>query len=110
MSWLQTPGITLEKSKSIILGDLMEVSESTVYRWKTNTQPVGTKHVERLTAIMEIYLYGAEVLGSRQAFIRWLALPSTLLAGQTPLSHLDGNAGLKLVHHILEKVEYSAPL
>ncbi len=109
MSWLQVPGITLEKSKSVIIGDLMEVSESTVYRWRTNTQPVNTKHVERLTELMDIYLYGAEVLGSRQDFIRWLALPSVLLSGHTPLSRLDGTTGLKLVRHILEKIEYGAP-
>jgi len=111
MSWLQVPGITLQRSKSVIIGDLMEVSESTVYRWRTNsTQSVNTRHVERLTELMDIYLYGAEVLGSRQDFIRWLALPSVLLSGHTPLSRLDGATGLKLVRHILEKIEYGAPL
>ncbi len=110
MSWLQVPGITLEKSRSVIISDLMEVSESTVYRWRTNAQSVTTKHAERLTDLMDLYLYGAEVMGSRQDFIRWLALPSTLLSGNTPLSRLDGSTGLKLVRHILEKIEYGAPL
>lgn len=110
MSWLDVPGITLEKSKPVIIGDLMEVSESTVYRWRTNAQSVNTKHVERLTELMDVYLYGAEVLGSRQDFIRWLALPNVLLSHSTPMSHLDGATGLKLVRHMLDKIQYGAPL
>jgi uncharacterized protein (DUF2384 family) len=110
MSLLTAPGVSLQKPKSEVFGDLMEVSESTVYRWRTNTQHVDIKHAERLTALMDIYLYGEEVFGSRPAFIRWLSLATPLLDGDAPLSRMDGTTGLKLLRHILQKIEYGAPL
>jgi putative toxin-antitoxin system antitoxin component (TIGR02293 family) len=108
--WLSEVSSLLESSRAEVLSDLMEVSPSTIYRWKTSDKYVETKHAERLSEIMGLYLYGADVFGSRVAFTEWLVRQNAHLEQDMPLSRLDGPTGIKLVRHLLDKIEQGAPV
>lgn len=108
--WLSEVSSLLESSRAEVLSDLMEVSPSTIYRWKTSDKYVETRHAERLSEIMDLYLYGADVFGTRAAFTEWLVRPNIHLGQDTPLSRLDGPTGIKLVRHLIDKIEHGAPV
>ncbi len=99
-----------DKTKAEILGDMMKVSPTTIYRWKSSTQVVGEKYVDRLSAIIELFLYGEEVFGSDDHFKSWLESANIHLEGQVPLQLFDSLAGINLVKHLLDKIEYGAPV
>ena len=103
-------GLILESSKAAFLGDLMEVSESTIYRWKNSHDTVKESHADRLSQLIELYNYGSEVLGSEEAFKQWLNNPNLHFEGETPITRLDSLAGIKLIRHLLDKIEYGAPV
>ncbi len=102
--------LIVEKSKAVILGSLMEVSESTIYRWKNSLAIVKASHADRLSHLIELYTYGVEVLGSDEAFKIWLNEPNIHFKEQAPITRLDSLAGIKLIRHLLDKIEYGAPV
>ena len=102
--------LTVENSKAVILGSLMEVSESTIYRWKNSMTPVKAAHADRLSHLIELYTYGVEVLGSEEAFKDWLNQPNIHFKSEAPITRLDSLAGIKLIRHLLDKIEYGAPV
>jgi uncharacterized protein (DUF2384 family) len=88
----------------------MEVSESTIYRWKNSVSIVKESQADRLSQLIELYTYGEEVLGSEIAFKDWLNQGNLHFQGETPFTRLDSLAGLKLTRHLLDKIEYGAPV
>ena len=100
----------LEGSKAAMLGNLLEVSESTIYRWKNSVNIVKESHADRLAQLIELYTYGEEVLGSKAAFNEWLNQANLHFKGETPITWLDSLAGIKLIRHLLDKIEYGAPV
>lgn len=102
--------LIIDKSKAAILGTLMEVSESTIHRWKNSLNTVKEPHADRLSQLMELYTYGEYVLGSEEEFKEWLNQPNLHFNGDTPSSRLDSSVGIKLIRHLLDKIEYGAPV
>jgi uncharacterized protein (DUF2384 family) len=100
----------LESSKAKFLGNLMEVSESTIYRWKNSVNVVKESHADRLSQLIELYTYGEEVLGSEAAFKEWLNQANLHFNGEAPITRLDNFAGVKFIGHLLDKIEYGAPV
>lgn len=102
--------MVVENSRAAILGSLMEVSESTAYRWKNSLTIVKAAHADRLSHLIELYTYGVEVLGSDEAFKNWLNQPNIHFKSEPPITRLDSLAGIKLIRHLLDKIEYGAPV
>ena len=98
------------RSRSELLSELMEVSESTFYRWKTSKKRVDVKYAGRLSELMGLTVYGKEVLGSKTAFFNWLVASNIHLAGKAPIDILDNLPGIQYVKHLLDKIEYGAPV
>jgi len=92
------------------IGLVMEVSEATVYRWKASQAKVKEKDADRLSELIDLYLFGHEVLGSKAAFIDWLYSPNIHLNNKMPLDILDSLSGLKFVKHLLQKIEHGVPV
>ena len=102
--------VSLSKSKSSMLSELMEVSESTFYRWKKSKKKVEEKYAERLSELMQLYAYGEDVFVSKDLFLEWLNTTNLHLDNKTPLDHLDSLPGIRYVRHLLDKIEYGAPV
>lgn len=93
-------------SKVNIICSLMEISESTLFRWRTNSKTVDAKHADKLTAVMGIFALGTDVFESKQRFVEWLSGKNFHLDDRPPLSFIDSNAGIQMVEHLLYKIEY----
>ena len=106
-SSVMAPG---DRSKAAFLSRLMEVSESTFYRWKKSEKTVEKRDAERLAELMHLYAYGEEGFGSRPTFEDWLNTPNVHLDQQAPVTHLDSLPGLRYIRHLLDKIEYGAPV
>jgi putative toxin-antitoxin system antitoxin component (TIGR02293 family) len=102
--------LQLPKSRSELLSELMEVSESTFYRWKKNKKKVEEKYAERLTELIHLYTYGEEVFESKALFIEWLNAPNLHLDMKPPIEHIDSTPGIRYIKHLLDKIEYGAPV
>jgi putative toxin-antitoxin system antitoxin component (TIGR02293 family) len=98
------------KSKATLLSDLMEVSEATFYRWKKSSRTVEEKYAERLTEIIDLFVYGTNVFGSKVEFVRWLDSNNLHLGNQPPIQILDRSSGIRYVRHLLDKIEFGAPV
>ncbi len=102
--------IQISKSKSELLSELMEVSESTFYRWKKSKKKVEEKYAERLSELIQLYTYGEEVFESKVSFLEWLNSPNLHLDMKPPIEHLDSIPGIRYVKHLLDKIEYGVPV
>ena len=98
------------KSKAALLSKLMDVSETTIYRWKNSKRKVDIKYAERLSELINFYLYGEEVMGSKEAFSEWLKSPNIHLQNEEPNALLSSLTGIKYLQHLLDKIEYGAPV
>ena len=102
--------LQLSKSRSELLSELMEVSESTFYRWKKSKKKVEEKYAERLTELIDLYSYGEEVFESKESFLEWLNAPNLHLDMKPPIEHIDSIPGIRYIKHLLDKIEYGAPV
>ncbi|NNF36344.1 MAG: DUF2384 domain-containing protein [Saprospiraceae bacterium] len=102
--------LQLSKSRSKLLSELMEVSESTFYRWKKSKKKVEEKYAERLTELIHLYTYGEEVFESKASFLEWLNSPNLHLDMKLPIEYIDSIPGIRYVKHLLDKIEYGAPI
>jgi len=102
--------VEFDKARSSIASDLMDVSESTFYRWKNRRNKVEEKHAEQLTLLIELYQYGQDVFGSKVQFLEWLTAPNLHFEDASPIEFLNSASGFRLVRHLLDKIEYGAPL
>jgi len=98
------------KSRAALLSDLMDVSETTIYRWKNSKRKVETKYAERLSELIEFYLYGEEVFGSKSAFVAWLKSPNIHLEYEAPIEILNSSTGINYLKHLLDKIEFGVPV
>lgn len=102
--------IQIAKSKSALLSELMEISESTFFRWKNNKKKVEGKYAERLSELVNLFTSGEEVFEAKELFLEWLNTPNLHLEMKLPLSHLDNIPGIRYINHLLDKIEYGAPV
>lgn len=98
------------KSFADVISQMMEVSESTIYRWKTKKDKVKERDAERLSALIDLNLYGKEVFESEEEFRNWLKASNLHLDGRSPIDILDSMSGINYVRHLLDKIEYGAPI
>jgi putative toxin-antitoxin system antitoxin component (TIGR02293 family) len=102
--------VDVMKSRSAQLSELMEVSEATFYRWKNSRKKVEEKYAERLSELIILYSYGEEVFDSKKSFLEWLNSPNIHFNMNPPIDHLDSLPGIRYTRHLLDKIEYGAPV
>ena len=102
--------VEFDRARAAIAADLMDVSESTFYRWKHRESSVEEKHAEQLSALIELYLYGQEVFDSKLQFLEWLTTPNLHFQEKSPIEFLNSASGFQLIRHLLDKIEYGAPV
>jgi putative toxin-antitoxin system antitoxin component (TIGR02293 family) len=93
--------ITL-KSTSEILG----VSEPSIYRWTKAERPLESNVSILLLEVVDLFLYGTEVFGTKDNFFKWLALSNTAMGGMEPEELVKVPGGVSKIRDILGRIEY----
>jgi putative toxin-antitoxin system antitoxin component (TIGR02293 family) len=86
--------------------DMLNVSEPTLYRWTKANKNLDRNFSVKLFEIADLFLYGEEVFGNRNAFFNWLNLPNTALGGLHPIELIEIPGGVSKVKDILGRIEY----
>jgi len=86
--------------------NMLNVSEPTLYRWTKANKNLDRNSSVKLFEIADLFLYGEEVFGNRNAFFNWLNLPNTALGGMQPRELIEIPGGVSKVKDILGRIEY----
>lgn len=100
--------LTLAKKLSLTIeeiADILHISERTLQRYTPSTL-IKTEHADRAIELAKLYERGAEVLGSHEAFNRWLRHPNLALRHQVPLTLLDTSIGFTMVLNVLGRIAH----
>jgi putative toxin-antitoxin system antitoxin component (TIGR02293 family) len=92
-------GISMEKMSSLI-----HVSHRTIQR-KGDDELLNVYSTEQILEIAEVISRGIEVLGSIEAFTKWLHKDIRALNYGKPLDYLDTSFGTSLIKDILGRIE-----
>lgn len=87
------------------ISDVLHISERTLQRYEPSTL-IKTEHADRAIELAKLYERGASVLGSYEAFNRWLRQSNYALKNQVPLTLLDTSIGFTLVLDVLGRIEH----
>jgi putative toxin-antitoxin system antitoxin component (TIGR02293 family) len=83
------------------------ISERTFHRLKSeSTKRLDADKSGRAWALAEVLSRATEVLGSKDAAERWLAMPALALGSRRPIDMMETNAGAEAVRTLLEQLEY----
>ena len=89
-----------------LTANMLNVSELTLYRWTKANKNLDRNFSVKLFEIADLFLYGEEVFGNRNAFFKWLNLPNTALGGLQPQELIEIPGGVSKVKDILGRIEY----
>jgi len=87
------------------IADILHISERTLQRYSPDTF-IKTEHADRAIELARLYERGIDVLGSAEAFNKWLRQPNYALRNQAPLSLLDTSIGFTMVLDVLGRIEH----
>jgi putative toxin-antitoxin system antitoxin component (TIGR02293 family) len=93
-------GISMEKMSSLI-----HVSLRTIQR-KNDDELLNVYSTEQILEIAEVISRGIQVLGSIEAFTKWLHQDIRALNFSKPLDFLDTSFGTSLIKDILGRIEH----
>lgn len=85
---------------------MLNISEPTIYRWTKANITLERNFSVKLFEITDLFLYGSEVFGSKEDFIKWLNLPNTALGGMEPQELIEIPGGVSKVRDIIGRIEH----
>ena len=85
---------------------ILNVSEPTIYRWIKANKTLDRNTAVQLLELSYLFIYGAEVFPSSDAFFKWLHFPNLALGGMMPKDLLDIPDGVSKVRDLLGRIEY----
>jgi len=100
--------ITLSSILSISMekmSNLLHISHRTIQR-KSNTELLNIYSTEQVLEIADVVSRGIDVLGSIDAFTKWLHSELRALNYKSPLDYLDTSFGAQLVKDLLGRLEH----
>jgi len=89
-----------------LVAQILDISEPTLYRWTKANRNLDRNFSVKLFEITDLFLYGEEVFGNRDAFFKWLKLPNEALGGLEPQELIEIPGGISKVKDILGRIEY----
>ncbi len=92
-------------SKNVV-AQILSVSEPTLYRWAKANKNLERNFTVKLFEIVDLFVYGEEVFGDRDAFFKWLNLPNEALGGLKPQELIEIPGGVSKVKDIIGRIEY----
>jgi putative toxin-antitoxin system antitoxin component (TIGR02293 family) len=100
--------LALAKKISLTIEEIaciLHISERTLQRYEPETL-IKTEYTDRAIELAQLYERGVEVLGTEEAFNRWIRTPNRALSNEIPLNLLDTSIGFTMVLQILGRIEY----
>ncbi len=88
------------------VAELLNVSEPTIYRWIKGKKKLDRNFSIQLFELADLFLFGAEIFESKEAFFEWLHLPSLALGGLQPREVLAVPNGIGKVRDLIGHIEY----
>ena len=92
--------------KKELVAQILDISEPTLYRWIKADKKLDRNFSVKLFEIADLFLYGEEVFGNRDAFFKWLYLPNDALGGLEPYELIEIPGGVSKVRDVLGRIEY----
>lgn len=92
--------------KKELVAQILDISEPTLYRWIKADKKLDRNFSVKLFEIADLFLYGEEVFGNRDAFFKWLYLPNNVLGGLEPYELIEIPGGVSKVRDVLGRIEY----
>lgn len=92
--------------KKELVAQMLNISEPTLYRWTKSNKILERNFSVKLFEIADLFLYGEEVFGNRDAFSKWLNLPNKALGGLEPHELIEIPGGVAKVKDVLGRIEY----
>lgn len=89
-----------------LVSQILDISEPTLYRWIKSNKILDRNFSVKLFEIADLFLYGEEVFGKRDAFFKWIYLPNDALGGMEPQELIEIPGGVSKVKDILGRIEY----
>lgn len=87
------------------LAELLQIGARTLTRLKSSSR-LPPDISDRLYAVASIYALAEEVLGARDAAVRWLGSPQFGLQHHRPIEFLSTELGRQQVRSLLNQIEY----
>ncbi len=88
------------------VAQILDISEPTLYRWIKANKSLNRNFSIKLFEIADLFLYGEEVFGKRDAFFKWINLPNDALGGMEPKELIEVPGGVSKVRDLLGRIEY----
>ncbi len=82
------------------------ISERTLSRRTAKSELLSADVSDRTVRMARILAQATETFGTREKASLWLQSPNRVLEGQTPLSLLDTDAGVRSVETVLGRIEW----
>ena len=86
--------------------NMLNISSPTIYRWTKANKNLGRNYSVKLFEVADLFLYGSEVFGSKERFLKWLNLPNTALGGMEPQELVEIPGGVSKVKDIIGRIEH----
>jgi len=82
------------------------ISDRTLSRRIAKDERLSTEESDRTVRLARVFALATDTLGTSQKASLWLQAPNRVLEGQTPLSLLDTDTGVRSVETILGRIAW----
>jgi putative toxin-antitoxin system antitoxin component (TIGR02293 family) len=89
-----------------VLAKVVGISERTLSRRLASGSRLSADESDRTMRVARVVANANDVFGNSAKAAHWLKTPNRVMEGETPLSLLDTDAGVKWVETILGRIDY----
>lgn len=89
-----------------VLAKVVGISERTLSRRLSNGSKLSVQESDRTMRVARVMAKATDIFGNAGKAAHWLKTPNRVMEGETPLSLLDTDAGVKWVETILGRIDY----
>ena len=80
---------------------MLNISSPTLYRWIRSNKNLEKNYSIQLFELTDLFLYGIDVFGNKENFLKWLNLSNTALGCLEPNELLEVPGGISKVKDVL---------
>jgi putative toxin-antitoxin system antitoxin component (TIGR02293 family) len=88
------------------LAKVVGISDRTLSRRLANDSKLSADESDRTMRVARVMAQATDTFGNATKAAHWLKTPNAVMEGETPLSLLDTDAGVKWVETILGRIDY----
>jgi putative toxin-antitoxin system antitoxin component (TIGR02293 family) len=89
-----------------ILAKVVGISDRTLSRRLASGSKLSAEESDRTMRVARVMAKATDTFGNAEKAAHWLKTPNRVMEGETPLSLLDTDAGVKWVETILGRIDY----